>query len=597
MKTSARVARQNAGTTARSVTPPALAAWQSGNLAKAEAYWRATLLRNPKDPLAPRALSDIAHQSGRYAEAAQLLRSFAASPPEYSNLGIALEKLGRPDEAETAYRKAVALDPKFAPAHLNLGNLLYQQQHLAEAEAEYRSALALRGDYAMAWTGLGHVLQCQGRADEAVEALRQAVHHDPDSALAHCNLGTVLFALDQNIEAHTELQRALVLDHGLALAHGNLAALLARSGFPLEAESASRTAISLAPDQHCWLTNLGVALFTQGRHAEAECAYRQALAMRPDYADGHGNLLFALNYRTDLTSEAIFAEYQNWDRCHARRLASEAAPFSLDRTPGRRLRVGYVSADFRQHAVAMFVEPLLAAHDRANFELYLYSGVVAEDAMTECLRSLGDHWRSTVGLADAQLAELIRADRIDVLVDLAGHSAGNRLLAFARRASPVQVAYLLGHGYSTGLSAMDAFLADAVLAPDGADALFSEHLVRLSRIPLAYEPPPDMPAVTDLPALANGFVTFGHFGRTERLNDDVVAVWAHILHAVPRSRLVLDNRPFQEPGFRDLFLARFAQHGIEPAKLELVFSTPQPHAWAGYGGIDIALDPFPHNVG
>ena len=161
----------------------------------------------------------------------------------------------------------------------------------------------------------------------------------------------------------------------------------------------------------------------------------------------------------------------------------------------------------------MFAEPLLAAHDRSNVELYLYSDVPAEDADHRALPFARDHWRNTIGLPDAKLAELIRADQIDVLVDLAGHSAGNRLLTFARRPAPVQVAYLLGHGYSTGLSAMDAFLADAVLAPQGADALFSERLVRLPRIPLVYAPPDGMPPVAPLPALTNGFITFGHFGR------------------------------------------------------------------------------------
>ena len=161
----------------------------------------------------------------------------------------------------------------------------------------------------------------------------------------------------------------------------------------------------------------------------------------------------------------------------------------------------------------------------------------------------------------------------------------------------MQIAYLLGHGYTTGLSAMDAFLADAYLAPDGADALFSERLVRLSRIPLAYAPPDGMPPVAPLPALANGYVTFGHFGRSERLNDTVIETWARILHAVPRSRLVLNNRPFQEAEFRNQVLARFASHGITADRLDLIYSTPQQKAWEAYGDIDIALDPFPHNAG
>ena len=597
MKSSVRVARRNARSAAPAGIPGAVAAWQSGDLAFAEAHWRATLLRNPNDPLAPRALSDIAHQSGRYADAVQLLGPIAEGAADFSNLGISLGALGQDDAAETAYRRAIAIDPKCAAAHFNLGNLLNEQLRIAEAEKAFRAALGIRADYSKAWNGLGLSLQCQGRLNESLSAFREAVQHDPACTVAHCNIGTILLALDHNTEALVAFRRALTLDPGHALAHGNIGALLARSGWPIAAESASRTAISLAPDQHCWLTNLGVALLTQGRYAEAEACYRKALVMRPDYAAGHGNLLFALNYRTDVTGEAVFAEYDAWDRRHARHHAPMTPNYTLDRTPGRRLRVGYVSADFRQHTVAMFAEPLIAAHDRSRVELYLYSGVAAEDATTERFRLLSDHWQNTIGLTDAQLAEQISTDKIDVLVDLAGHSAGNRLLTFARRPAPVQVTYLLGHGYSTGMSAMDAFLADTHLAPAGADALFSERLIRLSRIPLAYAPPDGMPPVTALPALSNGHVTFGHFGRTERLNDMVIATWAHILHAVPSSRLVLDNKPYQEAAFREMFLARFAREGIEPARLDLVYSAPQPSVWAAYGGIDIALDPFPHNAG
>ncbi len=253
--------------------------------------------------------------------------------------------------------------------------------------------------------------------------------------------------------------------------------------------------------------------------------------------------------------------------------------------------------DFRVHAAALFAEPLLAAHDRTRVELFCYAEVAAPDAATTRFQALTKHWRSTVGLSDAALADQIRADRIDVLVDLAGHSAGNRLLTFARRPAPVQVAYLLGHGYSSGLSAMDAFLADAALAPPGCEHLFSERLVWLPRIPLAYAPPAGMPAVDELPALANGFVTFGYFGRPERLNEGVIAAWSRVLLGVPGSRLVLNNRPFQEAAFSALFAARFAAHGIGRERLDMVCTMPQEKTWAAYGGIDIALDPFPHNAG
>lgn len=575
----------------------ALAAWRSGDTAAAEEAARNGLLQNPDDRSAKRVLGIIAYQAGRHAEALPLLRGVCDDAADHSNLGAVLRALGQHDEAEAAYRSAIALDAGFAAAHYNLGNLLHEQARYTDAAVAFRAAVEFRPAYVEAWRGLGNTLQSLGRPNEAVEAFRRAVQYAPDNAEIQNNLGTALIALECHEAAFEALQRAIALDQTHAAAHGNLGALLARCGHPIAAEAECRTAVALAPGEHRWLTNLGVSLLAQGRHAEADACYRQGMALQPDYPTGHGNLLFALGYRTDVAAEAIFAEYQDWDRRHAKHFASTAPPFVLDRTPGRRLRVGYVSPDFRQHAAALFAEPLLAAHDRSSIELYCYADVAVPDDTTERFRALADHWCCTPGMSDADLAEKIRSDQIDVLVDLAGHSAGNRLLVFARRPAPVQVAYLLGHGCTTGLSAMDAFLADPVLTPDGADSLFSERIVRLSRIPLAYRPPDDMPAVAPLAALANGFVTFGHFGRPERLNETVLAAWARILLAVPRSRLVLNNRPFQDAAFRRLFLARFAAHGIAADRLDLVFTTPQQRTWAAYGEIDIALDPFPHNAG
>ena len=236
MKSSVRVARRNARSAAPAGIPGAVAAWQSGDLAFAEAHWRATLLRNPNDPLAPRALSDIAHQSGRYAEAVQLLGPIAEGAADFSNLGISLGALGQDDAAETAYRRAIAIDPKCAAAHFNLGNLLNEQLRIAEAEKAFRAALGIRADYSKAWNGLGLSLQCQGRLSESLSAFREAVQHDPACTVAHCNIGTILLALDHNTEALVAFRRALTLDPGHALAHGNIGALLARSGWPIAAE-------------------------------------------------------------------------------------------------------------------------------------------------------------------------------------------------------------------------------------------------------------------------------------------------------------------------------------------------------------------------
>jgi predicted O-linked N-acetylglucosamine transferase (SPINDLY family) len=374
-----------------------------------------------------------------------------------------------------------------------------------------------------------------------------------------------------------------------------LGALLSQSGRPIESEAHHRAALPGVKDRHRTLGNLALALQAQARHTEAEECLRQALALRPDYASGHSNLLYSMNYRDDLPAATIFAEYQRWNLQHAQAIA--APPFLNEPDPDRRLRLGYVSPDFRQHAVAYFAEPLLAAHDRSQFELFCESEVAKDDATTARFRAMADTWRPTVGMTDAAVAAMIRRDRIDVLVDLAGHTSGTRLLAFACQAAPVQVESLLGLGTTSGLAAMDAFLADDALAPPGTDALFSERIIRLPRIPLAYQAPADMPEVAPLPALTAGHTTFGYFGRPDRLTERVVAIWARILAAVPGSRFMLNSRAFQEAAFADLIAARFAMHGIAPERLQMVFTTPQTTTWRAYGDIDIALDPFPHNAG
>ncbi len=243
------------------------------------------------------------------------------------------------------------------------------------------------------------------------------------------------------------------------------------------------------------------------------------------------------------------------------------------------------------------MEPLIAAHDRSKFEITCYSEVSNPDAVTERFKRHADRWRSTVGMSDAAVADLIRSDGIDILVDLTGHTAGNRLLAFARKPAPVQVAQMVGSGTTTGLSAIDAFLADDALVPLGAERFFSERVLRLPRIPLVYAPPPGMPEVSPLPALKNGYITFGCFSRTARINDAVIGAWAGILNSVPNSRLVLNSKPFREPEGHEAWRARFAAHGIVGDRISLVYTSPQPKTWEAYDNIDIALDPFPHNAG
>ncbi len=521
------------------------------------------IARDPRHAEALHVLGVLAFAAGDAATAATLLSRAPERADILCDLGVMQRAQGNLAAAEQTLRRAVALDPNLMPALGNLGNALLDQ----------------------------------GRAGEAEEVLLRAVGLAPDRPWLRRSLALALLARQDAAGAETQLRQALAHAPDDAEVHETLGALLSQSGRPIEAEQHHRAALPGLKDKARCLSNLAIALQMQARHAETERCYREALALRPDYPSGHGNLLFALNYRDDLTPEAIFAEYRRWDAQHARRLAPADPHYALDRTPGRKLRLGYVSPDFRQHAAALFAEPLLAAHDRGRVELFCYAEVPIEDATTARFRSLADHWRPTSGRSDADVAAMIRQDRIDVLIDLAGHTAANRLLVFARKPAPVQIEYILGHGYTSGLSAMDAFLADRVLAPPGADALFSERLARLPRIPLAYRPPDGMPPVAPSPAATNRRVTFGYFGRPERLNECVIAAWSRILKALPAAHLVLNSRNFAEAAFRELFAGRFAAHGVTHQRLQLIATAPQPRTWEAYGLIDIALDPFPHNAG
>ena len=585
---------------AEALVQRAIAALQGGNVDTALSCALAAAQATPDDAFAHEVLSLAYYRRGEVVPgvaAAEKAVMLEATAGRFANLGVLLRAVGRDRDAEDAYQHAIEIDAGFAAAHHNLGNLLLDKGDLGGAEARLRHAVSLWPDDAEAWRSLGTVLQRRGRFDEAIAALQEVLARVPGHPRALNDLGCCLMELERYDEGLTAFQQANALHPTYADTYGNIGALLLRMGCPFAAMMASEKALELDPGQHRWMRNLASALKDLGQFDAAEAMFRQILAQRPADAAAHGALLFCLNYHPDKTPEAIVAEYRRWDDAHARPLRPKDLVFDNDRDPERRLRVGLVSPDFREHSARHFLLPIMQGLDRERLEIVCYAEVARPDATTRQFMALADHWRSTVGLTDEALAELIRSDGTDILIDLGGHSASSRLMAFASKPAPVQVAHMLGCGYTSGLSAMDAFLADEALAPEGADALFVEPLMRLDRIPLAYSPPRDMPPVGPTPALAKGHVTFGYFGRPERINDRVVAAWSAILKGVPGARLMLNAKAFQEEAFQTLFREQFAAHGVGPERLEMVFTSPQPRTWAAYGEVDIALDPFPHNAG
>ena len=536
------------------------------------------------------------HEAGRLEEASAALERAIALAPElaeaHGNLGNVVKDLGRTEDAIAAYRRAVTLKPEDAVAHANLGVALYDAGRPDEAIAAYHRAIALRPDDFESHTNLGVALHATGQTDLALAACRRAIAIEGDDAAAYCNLAVALRGAGRRDEAIAALERAIALDPGLVAAHTNLGDALHESGQLDLAVATLERALALRPDDADAGNNLGHVFRDQGRLDLALDSFRRAVAVKPGFAKVASNLLFALHSHPDYDAQAILAEHRQWALRYADPLAPLIGPHPNDRTPGRRLRVGYVSPDFRAHAVGQLLLPLFANHDRRQVEIVCYSDVRVSDALTARLQPLADLWHSTVGLGDAQVAELIRADRIDILVDLALHTAGNRMLVFARKPAPVQVS-MLAMPATSGLTTIDYRLTDPYLDPPGAhDADYTEQSIRLPHCFWIFQPPEELIDVGTLPASRNGFVTFGSLNQLAKVTRPALELWVKILQALPGARLVLQSPPGSH---LDGVRALFEQGGIAADRLEFVPRAPRLEYLRRFQNLDLGLDPFPYN--
>ena len=540
------------------------------------------------------------HKAGHPHEALQLYRKvLAVRPDQFDALnlgGVANCELGHIGEAVKLLQAAVRLEPSYAEAHNNLGNALKAADRLDEAAAAYRRAIGVKPGYAEPHYNLGILLQKSSDTAGAMAAYRRATEINPNFAEAHNSLGAMLQEFGELDDAIAACRRAIEIRPDYTTAHSNLGAALLRGGHSDEALAHCHHALRLDPNDVSAHNNLGMVLKDMGRLDEAIEAYRNALTLKPSFSEAHSNLIFTMNFHSRFTAESILAESRHWDEIHALPHAIRARPHANTPDPERRLRIGYVSPDFRCHSVSYFIESLLAAHDRNAVEVFCYAEVARPDEVTTRLRALADGWRWTFGTSDEALAEHIREDGIDILIDLAGHTSSNRLLTFAQRPAPVQATWL-GYPNTTGLTAMDYRLTDAIVDPEGtADAVHSEKLVRLPKSFLCYVPPADAPEIADLPAAANGYITFGSFNNLAKVTPDVVEVWATILHHTPGSRILLKSRLFAQHELRKRYKEMFVAHGVDIECIELVPDIPSVSGHlAAYAGVDIGLDPFPYN--
>lgn len=530
---------------------------RQGNLDEAEAHYLAAISANPNHFEAYCNLGIVHQEKEEFALAQECLLQALRINPKHAetqhNLGLVKLKLKQNDTALMHFRHAVDLRPDFVEALVGLGDACKELNRLGEAEENYRKAIMINPKIVGAYCNLGSMLHQAGRYEEAVVTYQQGIANGANPMLLYNNLGTTYSKMCRYGDAETCFSMTLQI-----AGSGSLAGLFGIPGKIKASENSRRTE-----------------------------------KFDPQYAQVFGNLLFMLNYDPDRSAEEIFAAYQEYEELYANRYRNEWTAFNNNKNRQRRLKIGYVSPDFRLHPVQHFLEPLMEHHNKEIVEVYAYAENALEDAVTNRYKRYADYWIPTNAMSDIALCERIKADGIDILVDLAGHTANNRLSVFARKAAPVQVSWL-GFGYTTGLTAIDYFLTDNASAPPGSESLYAEQLWRLPTSLTAYRPAQGMGDVSSLPALKNGYITIGTLTRSIRVNYKTIRVWAEILKRLENARLVIDSANYQFPEFRQSLIEKFTALGIDESRLEIGYHSP---AWDVLRSMDIGLDCFPHNSG
>jgi predicted O-linked N-acetylglucosamine transferase (SPINDLY family) len=524
-------------------------------------------------------------------------RGLALSPDDPDALryrGNTLMELKRPQEALASYERALEVAPGNPDTLLACGNALLVLGRSLEALDSYDRALTAQPGRADATLNRGNALARLGRPLEALAAFDLALERQPGWASALANRALALLALKRAGEALDSADRALALEPEHLEGVINRGMTLLDLKRPSEALDCFDRALALRPDHlDAWM-NRGTALHILGRHREAMVSYDRALSIRPDHAGCHSNKIFVQDFLPELSFEEHQLERRRYWEAQAASIPPPAA-HPNDRDPDRRLVLGYVSADFKHHSAASCFGPVLRRHDRAGFRVVCYSGVQTEDDWTREFRQLADAWRPIAGMTDAAVAEQVRADRVDILIDLSGHSKGNRLPVFARKPAPVQVT-AWGHGGGTGVPAVDCLFTDPVLIPERVRPLFAESCIDLPCC-ITFEAPAVAPEIRGLPGRTRGHVTFGCLNRSSKVSQAALELWARILVRVPGSRLLLKDIMLEDPEVRRQILEALARLDIGPGRVELRGATSRQEHLDAYNEVDIVLDTIPQNGG
>lgn len=602
---------------------------RSGNLREAEAIYRKVLAADPKNADATHLLGLIECQSGRREIGLDMIRRAITLNPTaadyHDNLGLICTEANLIDEAIAAHHRAASLNPRHRQAHYNLANLLFKKGQLNEAITFYRQAIANQPNNADAHQNLGTALNRIGQPDQAEASLRMALTLKKDFAEAHNNLGVVYAGKMRLADAIAEYRKAIKIKPNFAHALSNLGAALRLKGEFKEAIETLSQALRLDPKMPEALNNLGIALKETIRLDEAMDAYERCLAIAPSMRDArnnlgnvhkdcgdieeavacysralavgpvepniHSNMIYTLQFHPAYDDESLYREQRRFNDVHAQPLKKSIRPH--ERPPAgdadRRLRIGYVSPYFYGQAESFFVEPLFASHDHKNFEIHCYASTIRPDSMTNRLKGCADVWHDVLGWPDAVVAEKIRNDRIDILIDLAMHMSFNRLMTFARKPAPIQVAWLAYPG-GTGMDTMDYRITDAYMdPPDLPTPYYREESIRLPDCWACYS---SLSKVDLASKRKEGPIRFGSINNPCKINEPLLRLWARVMHEISDARLLIQS---MYEGHRAKIRAMLQKFDVPPDRLEFVTRKHRTEYLRIFDDIDICLDPLPYN--
>lgn len=567
---------------------------------EAKSLYKKVLKKAPNNFQALHFLGLAEYETGKMDQAIRNMKRALLVEPNsaeaHSDIGCAYIAVHDMQKAAFHCNRAIELDPTLAAAYCNLGNAQFSSWLFDEALASHDKAIELKPDYADAWNNRGNVLHKLGRYDEALASYKKASELDPYHQSVFLNLATTYKSLKQLDAALACYDRALASGKMAVEAGIGRTELLMNMRNVQDAMKTCLGVLEVEPKNVMGLTLLGTCMAALGDPDTAITLYDRALAISPGYDSAIGNKIFSLDFSTGAdTKVQQDARKLWWDRIGVPIYTAHAAPHDNDRDPDRKLVLGYVSADFRTHSAGFTFYPVLKNHDRSKFEVICYSGLIVPDPMTKLFEAAADKWRDMSQWSDAKLSECIRDDKVDILIDLSGHSAGNRLGVFARRPAPVQIT-AWGHATGTGLKTIDYLFSDPVAIPENVRPYYAEAIYDLPSL-VIIEPPPAEWRSAELPFDRNGYLTYGVFNRASKFSERSFDVWGRILGQNPTARLVVKDAQIDDPAMLATLKQKFLARGVAAERITFLGGTGRGIHLQNYGAVDVCLDPFPQSGG